>query len=64
MKKTKIPKSKRPYNKKHNPHGLWKVYDYINPRIFDKGYYINGIRYGYWIENWYSQKAQAILFIK
>ena len=52
-----------PKNTKFQRHGLW-IYHFSNGNLYYKGQYINDIQYGYWIENWYSEKAQAILFIK
>ena len=44
-------------------HGLWIVYNY-NGSVCYKGQYINGIRHGYWIDNYFINNPQIILYLK
>ena len=47
-----------PRNSKSQPHGFWN--DYYTSGIYYKGQFINGIRYGYFIDN--LNKKQKITF--
>ena len=52
-----------PRNNKGQPHGLW-IYHFSNGIVWYKGQYINGIRHGYWISNWYEINPEIILYLK
>ena len=49
----------QPYNDKKQAHGLW-IWYYSTGETSCKGQYINGIRYGYFIDN--LNKKQKITF--
>jgi len=58
-----IKQNKDPLNDKNQKHGLW--ISYLNYKIWYKGQYINGSKYGYWIENWlHFDKHQITLHLK
>ena len=52
-----------PRNNKGQLHGIWS--DYLsNGTLFRKGHYINGIRYGYWNENYSMTEGEVIFYIR
>ena len=59
-----MKKDIEPRNHKNQRHGLW-IWYYANDKIMLKGQFINGIRHGYWIENWlHFDKHQITLHLK
>ena len=52
-----------PYNNKNKAHGLWLNY-YNKGNLFFKGQFINGIRHGYWMDNWILRKQNITFHIK
>ena len=52
-----------PFNDKEQAHGFWIVYN-TNGSMFYKGQYVNYIKYGYWIDNWFINKPYIAFVIK
>ena len=58
-----IKKDIRPTNNKKQKHGLWINY-YFNGDLLYKGHWVNGIRHGYWMDNWILRKQNITFHIK
>ena len=55
-----------PRNDKNKNHGLWILYSNANDndKIMLKGQFINDLKHGYWIENWFGNKHIIRLYLK
>ena len=58
-----MKKDIEPRNHKNQRHGLW-IWYYANDKIMLKGQFINGIRHGYWMDNWILRKQNITFHIK